>query len=202
MPVVLQPTRRKRTRVLLSSDSASTSNGDFVDATDLNLDQQILRSYQRRPIASDESVCSTDDAADRVETASDNKDFVATDNESSSKQRTGPLLNVDSRWPSLEGYFTPGTHEMPPKNGSFHLDRGIYNAMSSSIKNRHITYAEWANVMRDKIKEFNSFCAYVNLYHTWNKVSFACTFKCKFPNCTSTCKIKHNKDDGFYFITH
>ena len=67
-----------------------------------------------------------------IETACDDKNFVSADNKSSSNQRTGPVRNVETWWPSLESYFTPGTYEMPANNGNFHLDRDVYDAMISS----------------------------------------------------------------------
>ena len=105
----------------------------------------------------------------------------------------------------MEGNFTPGRNEMPPNTGSFRLNQGIYDSISSSVEDRWITYAEWVNIMRAKINEFNPFCAYVNKYHHWNKaqhstpILFQCKLYCKFIKCTSTCEIIHYKGDDVLF---
>ena len=95
---------------------------------------------------------------------------------------------------------------MLPKTGTFRLDRGIYDSISNSVKNRWITYAEWVNIMRDKIFEFNPFRAYVNKYHFWNKaqrstpILFKCRLHCKLFKCTSTLR-NHTLQGRWRFIS-
>ena len=71
--------------------------------------------------------------------------------------------------------------------------------MFNGVGKRRLTYKDWTNVMRDEIKMFSPFCAYANKRHRCNKTSFHCNFKCIFNDCTSTCKISHNVDDGVMF---
>ena len=101
--------------MLQSSDSTSGSSDAFVEQgklfkqyaeMDVKLEQRITRSYQCRPISSDESVCSADDVANRRESTYDNNHFVATENGNNSQVKTVPKLNrqhrKDTRWPSME----------------------------------------------------------------------------------------------------
>ena len=83
------------------------------------------------------------------------------------------------------------------KNGNFHLDRGVYDAMISSIKIRHITYKDWANVMRDKIKVFNSFCAYDNKYNNLHA-----HFNANSVIAQVLAKSYITRSMGVYFITY